>query len=295
MPRMANGKPDFSGYWNNHTLTPLERPDSFKGREFLTDAEFKQMEEQAARPPAANPNNPFPNLFNGDTRWVMTNKRTSMITDPKDGKLPPLTPEAKQQLEAAKSSRGEFFAGPEELSTFVRCLPVSTSGPPMLPSAYNNNYQIVQTSDYVVIATEMMHDVRIIAMDGRPHAGIPQWTGDSVGHWEGDTLVVETTNFNGKRGYFGVVARDGDRDIARPDAKMTVTERFTRTDKDTLLYQFTVNDPGVYTRPWSGEITMKPFAGTILEYACTEANQALYDIMSGARVQEREAAAKGRK
>ena len=147
----------------------------------------------------------------------------------------------------------------------------------------------------IAIATEMMHDVRIIPMDGRPHAGIPQWTGDSVGRWEGDTLVVETTNFNGKRGYFGVVARDGDRDIARPDAKMTVTERFARTDQDTLLYQFTVNDPGVYTRPWSGEITMKPFAGTILEYACTEANQALYDIMSGARAQEKEAAAKGRK
>ena len=256
-PRMANGKPDFSGYWNNHTLTPLERPDNVQGREFLTDDEYKQLQGQAARPAAANPNNPFPNLFNMDARWVMTNKRTSMITDPKDGKLPPLTPEAKQYVESVRNSRGKFFANPEELSSFVRCLPVSTSGPPMLPSAYNNNYQIVQTPDYVAIATEMMHDVRIIPMDGRPHAGIPQWTGDSIGRWDGDTLVVETTNFNGKRGYFGTVARDGDRDIARRDSKMMVTERFTRSDKDTLLYQFTVNDPGTYTRPWSGEITMR--------------------------------------
>ena len=156
----------------------------------------------------------------------------------------------------------------------------------MLPSAYNNNYQIVQTQDHVAIATEMMHDVRIIPMDGRPHSDIRQWVGDSRGHWEGDTLVVETTSFNGKRGYFGPLAFDGN-DLKRPDQKMSVIERFTRTDRDILLYQFTVTDPGIYSKPWSGEITMRPFPGPLLEYACHEGNQALPLILSGARSEEK--------
>ena len=282
--RLPDGRPDFGGYWTNHTATPLERPDTFAGREFLTEDEFKDLEQRSARP-VANPNNPFLNLWAGDTRWVMGNKRTSMITDPKDGKLPPLTPEAQRKLEADRNGRSPFYSGPEDLPTFVRCLPVTTSGPPMLPSAYNNNYQIVQTHDHVAIATEMMHDVRIIPVDGRPHDDVRQWSGDSRGHYEGDTLVVETTNFNGKRGYFGANGND----IPRPDAKMTVVERFTRTAPDILLYQFTVNDPGMYTKPWSGEITMKSYAGTILEYACHEANQTMSNILSGARVEEKAA------
>lgn len=159
----------------------------------------------------------------------------------------------------------------------------------MLPTAYNNNYHILQTPDHVAIMTEMMHDVRIIPLDGRPHDNIRQWMGDSRGHWEGDTLVVETTNFNGKRGHFGPILFNGD-DLKRHDEKMTVIERFTRTTPDLLLYQFTVNDPGTYTTPWSGEILMRSIEGPILEYACHEGNQAMTLILSGARADERAAA-----
>ena len=287
VPRLADGRPDFGGYWNNHTATSLERPETAGGREFLTEDEIKVIE---GRVPTRFTSNPFPNLWAGDARWVMSNKRTSIITDPKDGKIPPLTPDAQRKFDAdRKDQTVEYYRGPEDLPTFVRCLPVSTSGPPMLPTAYNNNYQIVQTRDHVAIATEMMHDVRIIPVDGRPHSDIRQWSGDSRGRYEGDTLVVETRNFNGKRGYLG----PGGADLKRHDEKMIVTERFTRTDPDTLLYQFTVNDPGLYTKPWSGEITMKPYDHTILEYACHEGNHAMVNILAGARAEDAEAAKSG--
>ncbi len=287
-PRLADGRPDIGGYWNNHTATPLERPETAGGREFLTDDELKAIEARIARPTRfmGTATNPFSDLWAGDTRWVMSNNRTSIITDPKDGKVPPLTAEAQRKFDAdRKDQKAEYYRGPEDLSTFVRCLPVSTSGPPMLPTAYNNNYQIVQTRDHVVIATEMMHDVRIIPVDGRPYSDIRQWSGDSRGRYEGDTLVVETRSFNGKRGYFG---RNG-ADLKRHDEKMIVTERFTRTAPDTLRYQFTVNDPGTYTMPWSGEITMKPNDPRILEYACHEGNHAMVNILAGARVEDAEA------
>ena len=214
----------------------------------------------------------------------------SIITDPSDGKIPPLTPEAQRKYEADREyHRLHYHDGPEEMTTFERCLVVVTSGPPMLPTAYNNNYQIVQTHDHVMIMTEMMHDVRIIPLNPRQHDGIRQWMGDSRGHWEGDTLVVETTNFNGKRGYFGPLLFNGD-DLKRHDEQMRVLERFTRTAPDILLYQFTVNDPGTYTKPWSGEIEMQAQKGPIVEYACHEGNQAMELILGGARADEKAAA-----
>lgn len=287
-PRLPDGHPDLGRYWSNHTSTPLQRPAGAK--EFLTDAEIKEIEDRASRPPAPNPNNPFPALWRGDDRWLMASKRTSIITDPKDGRIPPLTAEGKRKYDALQEEhKRRYFNGPEDLTGLERCITWVTSGPPMLPTFYNNNYQILQTPSHVAIMTEMVHDVRIIPTDGRPHDNIRQWMGDSRGHWEGDTLVVETKNFNGKRGWLGGPQFNGD-DLKRPDENMTVTERFTRTAPDLLLYQFTVNDPVIFSQPWSGEITMRPFDEPILEYACHEANQALTLILSGARADERAAA-----
>ena len=159
----------------------------------------------------------------------------------------------------------------------------------MLPTFYNNNYQLVQTRDYVAILAEMIHDVRVIPLDGRPHGNVRQWMGDSRAHWEGDILVVETTNFNGKRGWFGTPMTEGGGG-KRPDEKMRVIERFTRTAPDVLLYQFTVDDPGMYTKPWSGEIPMRSMNGPVYEYACHEGNRALPNTLSVARALERKAA-----
>jgi hypothetical protein len=290
--RLPDGHPDLQGYWTNNTATPLQRPAG--AGEFLTDGD----KAPAARggQAAQNRNNPFPDLFGitgGDARYVM--RRTSIITDPPDGKIPPLTPEAQRKYEADREyHRLHYKNGPEEMTTFERCLVVVTSGPPMLPTAYNNNYQIVQTHDHVMIMTEMMHDVRIIPMDGRPHDSIRQWMGDSRGHWEGDTLMVETTNFNGKRGYFGPILFNGD-DLKRHDEQMSVIERFTRNTPDILLYQFTVNDPGTYTKPWSGEIEMHPLKGPLVEYACHEGDQSMELMLKGARADEKAAAEAARK
>ena len=289
--RLPDGHPDLEGFWTNNTATPLQRPDG--AGEFLTD-EAKAIAGRGGQAPQ-NRNNPFPGLFGiaagpADARYVM--RRTSIITDPPDGKIPPLRPEAQRKYEADREyHRLHYHNGPEEMTTFERCLVAVTSGPPMLPTAYNNNYQIVQTHDHVMIMTEMMHDVRIIPLDGRPHDGIRQWMGDSRGHWQGDALVVETTNFNGKRGYFGRLLFNGD-DLKRHDEQMSVIERFTRTAPDILLYQFTVNDPGTYTKPWSGEIEMHTLKGPspIVEYACHEGDQAMELILKGARAEEKAAA-----
>ena len=287
--RLPDGHPDLQGYWTNNTATPLQRPAG--AGEFLTDGDKAPAGRGGQT--AQNRNRPFPDLFGiaagaGDVRYVM--RRTSIITDPADGKIPPLTPEAQGKYEADREyHRLHYHDGPEEMTTFERCLVVVTSGPPMLPTAYNNNYQIVQTHDHVMIMTEMMHDVRIIPLDGRPHDGIRQWMGDSRGHWEDDTLVVETTNFNGKRGYFGPILFNGD-DLKRHDEQMSVIERFTRNAPDILLYRFTVNDPGTYTKPWSGEIEMQALKGPLVEYACHEGDQAMELILKGARADEKAAA-----
>ena len=299
VPRLPDGRPDLGGFWSNNTVIPLERPESFAGREFLTDDEAKTLERNSRERTRASdlqasqrPNEvgDYNAVFKEDSRWAMANKRTSIITDPKDGRMPPLTPEAQKKFEADQAYHKKHpHDGPEDMTTIERCITWITSGPPMLPSFYNNNYQIVQTHDHLLILAEMIHDVRIIPLDERPHEDIRQWMGDSRGHWEGDALVVETTNFNGKRGWFSapMVEGGGGR---RPDEKMRVIERFTRTAPDILLYQFTVDDPGTYTKPWSGEIPMRLTEGPVYEYACHEGNYAMVDILSGARVEEKEAA-----
>jgi len=292
VPRLPDGRPDLQGYWTNNTSTPLQRPAGV--------GEFRDGQAPAARGGLADQNGPrpFPDLFGiqgggADARFMM--RRTSIITDPPDGKFPPMTPQAQKEFAASQEHhRLHPHDGPEDLDTIERCITWVTSGPPMLPTFYNNNYQIIQTRDHVMIMTEMVHDVRIIPVDGRPHENIPQWMGDARGHWEGDTLVVETINFNGKRGWFERAGTEAGGE-KRPDQNMKVTERFTRTAPDVLLYQFTVNAPDIYTKPWSGEIEMQPLKGQMVEYACIEGDQGMQLILKGARADEKAAAEAGQK
>jgi len=298
IPRLPDGRPDIGGFWSNNTATPLQRPLALAGKEFLTDEEAKAVERASKAQTQASDRQAverpkevgdYNAAFKEDSRWALPNKRTSIITDPKDGRLPPFTAEAAKKFKADQEyHRQHPHDGPEDMTTIERCITWITSGPPMLPSFYNNNYQIVQTHDAVVILAEMVHDVRIIPLDGRPHEDIPQWMGDSRGHWEGDTLVVDTVNFNGRRGWFESPMTEGS-GARRLDRNMRVTERFTRTAPDILLYQFTVNAPDMYTAPWSGEIPMRSFPGPVYEYACHEGNYGMSLILSGARAEEKKA------
>jgi len=202
-----------------------------------------------------------------------------------EGSLPPLTPEARKRIaERRAKAKGHEFDGPENRPLGARCLARPNVGPPLLPTAYNSNLQIVQGVGYVGIESEMIHDTRIIPTDGRPHipSNIRQWYGDSVGHWEGDTLVIDTTNFT-------------DLSPFEDAQNVHVIERLTRVDPDTILYRFTVEDPGMWTKPWSGELPITRIQGQLYEYACHEANYGLVNTLRGARVAEEEAAQKAAK
>jgi hypothetical protein len=293
-PRTADGQPDLQGIWTNVTITPLERPLEFAGKEFLTEKEAAAYETRTVEannadrrdlPPEADVGRAYNDAWYDRGTKVIGTRRTSLIVDPPDGRIPALTPEAQRQVSARAESRREHPAdGPEDRSLAERCLLWPTAGPPMLPSFYNNNYQIVQGPGYVAIYVEMIHDVRIIPIDGRPHpsSNIRQWMGDSRGHWEGDTLVVETANFNGKGAFRG------------SGQNLHLTERFTRVDQDTVLYRFTVDDPETFTKPWTGEVPMRRTKGPIYEYACHEGNYAMVDMLAGARAEEKKAAGKSR-
>jgi predicted amidohydrolase YtcJ len=289
LPRTPEGHPDLQGIWTNSTLTPLERPAEFAGKPFFTREEALEFEKQvrARNNGDRRDSNPEADLTTGynDFWWdrgtkVASTMRTSLIVDPPDGRIPPLTPEAQKKAAArAEARRLRPADGPEDRSLADRCIARGNNGPPMLPAGYNNNYQIVQTADHVVILLEMIHDARIIPLDARPHlpGNVQQWYGDSRGRWEGNTLVVETTNFTDRTNFRG----SGD--------KLRVVERFTRVDDETLLYQFTVEDPESFTRPWSGEIPMKKTEGPIFEYACHEGNLSMVNILSAARAEEKAA------
>ena len=286
-PRMPDKKPDLQGVWSNATITPLERPQDIVGKAFFTAEEATAYEQQVrARNDAdrrdANPTADLAVGYN-DFWWdrgtkVVSTLRTSIIVDPADGRIPPLTPEAQKRAAArAEARRLHPDDGPEDLSLADRC--IARPGPPMLPAGYNNNHQIVQTPAYVVIHSEMMHDARIIPLNGGPHLPptVRQLFGDRRGRWDGDTLVVETTNFTNKTNFRGA------------GENMRLTERFTRVDQDTLLYQFTVDDPESFQRPWSGEIPMKKVEGPIIEYACHEGNYSLVNTLAAARAAEKAA------
>lgn len=280
-PRTPDGQPDLQGIWNSMTATPMERPPELAGKEFFaSDAEAQAWAKAAVAKTKAGVDNGVgaygDAFFEFGTATVKT-RRTSFITDPPDGKVPPLTPTAKAAWDKEQKIRRSRPNGPEDRSVSEQCVAIRTGVPPMTPWAYNSNYRIVQSKNQVAIYIEMIHDVRIIPLDGRPHLppNVHLWYGDSIGHWEGNTLVVDTTNLSGKTGFYGA------------DENLHVIERFSRMDKDTLLYQFTVDDPTAFTRPWKGELTMSAAPGPILEYACHEGNYALPGILGGARADDK--------
>src|SRR6185312_4647422 len=217
--------------------------------------------------------------FDRGTKVVPT-LRTSLIVDPADGRIPYSQEGLKRLAAAAEYSRAHPADGPEDLALTDRCLSWGTAGPPMMPGPYNDNYQIFQAPGYVAIVVEMIHDVRIIPLDARPHlpSSVRQWLGDSRGHWEGNTLVVETTNFTGKTRFRGA------------SENMRLTERFTRTDPDTILYEYTVNDPATWTQPWTAQVTMAKSNSRVYEYACHEGNYGMMGILAGARAEDKNSA-----
>jgi hypothetical protein len=286
VPRTADGKPDLQGVWTNVTITPLERPRELGDKAFFTEQEASQYEKQVREQTnadrrdggaQADVNRAYNDFWYDRGTKVVASRRTSLIVDPPDGRIPPLTPEAQKRLaDRAAAARGHQFDGPENRALTERCLVWPTAGPPMMPSFYNNNYQIEQGPGYVMVLVEMVHDVRIIPTDGRPHlpVDIRQWFGDSRGRWEGDALVVETTNFTDKSSFHG------------SDENLKLVERFTRTGPETILYEFTVNDPTAFTRNWSAQIPMNRIQGPIIEYACHEGNYAMTGMLAGARAEE---------
>ena len=280
-PRTPDGQPDLQGFWNNTTLTPLERPIELAGKQVLTEQEAVEYQRRVQEQADATPPGVLGRALGGywfERGEVVAGRRSSLIVDPPDGRIPPLTPAA-QKLAAARAEERSLHPadGPEDRTLQERCLLWGGAGPPMLPTAYNSNYQIVQTRGYVMIYVEMIHDARVIPLDGRPHLApsIRQWLGDSRGHWEGNTLVVDTTNFTGKTAFRG------------SSENLHLIERFTRVDAETIRYEFTVDDPATFTRPWTAEIPMRKTHGPIYEYACNEGNYSLADILKGARAEEK--------
>jgi hypothetical protein len=297
VPTLLSGQrrvagPNLEGIWNSATATPLERPAELKDKAFFTPREAAEWERQVAlrnqepSPDAATKRrgtgtyNTFYREFG--TRTVKT-LRTSIVIDPPDGRIPPLTPAA-AEIKARRVERQRKFENPEELGLQDRCLAFLTSGPPLLPYTYNSNYQIIQTTDAVMVHAEMIHDTRIIHLDGRPHLppSIRLWMGDSIGRWEGDTLVVDTTNFNDAGGFYG----DAGGNFGW-DRNLHLVERFRLLDPETLLYQFVIDNPTAFTRPWTGELTMSRATGNIYEFACHEGNYSLSNILRGYRATER--------
>ena len=260
VPRTPWATPDFQGAtWNFATMTPLERPRGIEKPE-LTPEETVTYERETAKARTANVNNGYDWWDEGAAH--LDGRRTSLITDPPDGHLPPLVPGAQRQ----RAPRGPA-EGPEAFPLNTRCLFYQNAGPPMLPSPYNNNVQFVQTRDYVVISNENIHDARIIPMDGRPHGKMAAWLGDSRGRWDGDTLVVDTINLTSKTA------------VAGSDQNLHVVERFTAVDADTLSYEFTVDDPTVWSRPWTAVLHLHRIDQPIYEFACHEGNFLIMENM----------------
>jgi hypothetical protein len=278
LPHTPDGHPDLQGLWSNATLTPLERPKEFEGKSVLTPEEATEYEN---RPKAPLPPVVQSAIFLELATKIIADRRTSLIIDPTDGRLPPLTPEAQKRVENARvQDRLHGFDSADSLGMWARCI---TIGLPMLPTPYNNSIQIVQAPGYVVVLREMIHEARIIPMDGRPHVppSIRAYGGDPRGHWEGDTLVVDTTNFTGKY-------KDYPREGFTPG--LHLIERFTRTDANTLSYEATVDDPTAFTKSWTVKFPMAAIETPVFEYGCHEGNYAMTDVLSGARADEKRAA-----
>jgi hypothetical protein len=287
----TSARPSLEGIWNSGTATPLERPKELGNKAFFSPKEAADWEREIAErneePPPGAPRGRGTGTYNTfyrefGTRTVKT-LRTSIVTDPPDGRIPPLTPAA-AEFSRRRLERQRAFENAEDLGLQDRCLAFSTAGPPLLPYSYNSNYQIVQTRDAVLVHAEMIHDTRIIHLDGRPHLPktVRQWSGDSIGRWEGSTLVVDTTNFPEGSGFYG----DAGGNFGW-DGNLHLVERFSLFDANTLLYQFEIDDPTAYTQRWKGELTMTRSAGPIYEFACHEANYSLTNMLRGFRAAER--------
>ena len=290
-PRTPDGQPDLQGFWTNATYTPLVRPMDV-ATEFYTLEEAREIMKRAAVDEAEQTvPGTIPDVHYDFSQFgldrsqgaMALNLRTSLIVDPPDGRLPPLSAEGTRRAAertAARQSRGGPHDAVQNEPLGARCILMDRNGPPMLGGAYNNTYQIVQAPGYVMILVEMLHDARIIPLDGRPQlpSNVRQWTGSSRGRWDGQTLVIETTNLTDKFAFMGA------------SEHMRLTERFTRLDDETLRYQFTVEDPSTWTRPWSAEVPWKKDKGPIFEHACHEGNYGLYNTLAGARAEEKRAA-----
>jgi hypothetical protein len=304
IPRTPDGKPDLQGIWSNATITPLERPQNIKDL-ILTEAQAAQMEKATVerrdeRNQPSDPNRPAPpkggdgstgaagNVGGYNNFWLDPGERvarvdgmprSSLIIDPPDGRVPALTPEARARAAARMKARAGFaqYDHPELRPLAERCILSFGPTTPLIPNYfYNNNIQIVQTPDHVMILMEMVHDARIVRMGGTHlPTRIRPWMGDSIGRWEGDTLVVETTNFPPQQNFRGA------------SENLKVTERFRRTDAATINYRFTVEDPTTFTAPFTGEIPFRAMDELIYEYACHEGNYALSNVLSGARNEEK--------
>ena len=298
-PRTADGHPDLQGFWANNNATPLERPKELAGREYLTDEEVAALKKKATElfsgnGDAAFGDNLFQTVFDnvkgtkkgfksvdgetGDYSSVWNDvrdwsNRTSLITDPPDGKMPPMTAEGKKRRDENAAARQRSAATPADRALQERCI---TYGSPQLVAGYQSYYQIVQTPKSVVVMTEMIHDTRSIPLDAGPHvpSAVRQWFGDSRGHWDGDTLVVDSTNYK-TRSFMSVSSE-----------KLHVIERFSRTADDTLSYAITIDDPGTWTKPWSLMIPLKRSPKPVYEYACHEGNIGMVGILAGARAEE---------
>jgi hypothetical protein len=294
VPRTADGKPDLQGIWDFRTITPMERPKELGDKAVLTPEEAREWEIKNRRNQDVREKTPG-RVVNGqqstadveraynDFWWdfgtnAVKTGRTSLVVDPPNGRIPPLTAAA-QKRAAERRERSERPAwGPEDRSIGERCILGFNAGPPMTPSAYNNNVQIVQTPDYVVIHNEMVHNARVVPLRRGPGA-VPTWNGNAQGRWEGDTLVVETKGFLGQTSF------------GNSSPTLHLVERFTRTDADTLIYRFTVTDPSTWTQPWTAEVPMTRTDDQIFEYACHEANYGMENLLKGARFIEKEGAA----
>jgi hypothetical protein len=300
-PATAWGKPDLSGVWDFRTITPLERAANEANKEFLTEEEALKLERDAVERNREIDSRPAerttaggnvdrradgtPGFYNnfwldGGTKPIGT-RRTSLIIDPPNGRLPPLTAAAQKRQQERQAYVKEHPAdGPEDRSASDRCLVGFNAGPPLSPGGYNQNMQVVQTQDHVVLVTEMVHSARIVPLDGRPRLNdrIGHWSGESRGHWEGDTLVIETINFNEARGWRGSTS------------KMKLVERLTRLDANTLEYKYTVIDPDTWTSPWTASIPLQLSALPMYEYACHEGNHSMQGILAGQRTLDKDAA-----
>ena len=286
-PRTAFGQPDLQGVWDFATITPLERPEEFAGKAVMTSEEAAEYErerfalvdhdtEEGATFVCKGTGNYNEFWYDRGFGDEVDGRPTSLIVDPPDGRLPARTPEA-----GPPGRRGRGYDSWESRGIAERCIAGFNTGPPMTPGAYNNYVQVIQAEDHVVIFNEMIHDARIVPLDGRPHPSqrIRQWLGSSRGRWEGDALVVETTNFHGKTAFT---------ENHSATENLTLVERFTRTGPDTLRYEFTVDDLKTWTQPWTARVRMTRSDTPLYEYACHEGNYGMTNILSGARSQEAE-------